>query len=217
MILGIDPGTYRSGWVLVEGIDSQGLPDPVLFAEENNEMLLGRIRMMPAHWLVAIEDIGHQSNSVGKDVFETVRWTGRMQEAAGADRTLFLGRHEIIIHHCGRRFRDVHGKRKGNGDVEVRQSIIDQYGGDEVAIGGKKCQNCKGKGWKGAGRPTCPQCGGDGWFIPPGPLHGISKHVWQALAVALLAHRRITDRESGLRDLEAVWEKWQESLFKASA
>jgi hypothetical protein len=46
------------------------------------------------------------------------------------------------------------------GDAEVRAVLIDRYGGKEKAIGKK---------------------------AHPGPLYGISSHVWSALAVAVIA------------------------------
>jgi uncharacterized OB-fold protein len=70
-------------------------------------------------------------------------------------------------------------------DTNVRQAIIDLYGGEEKAIGGKKCPECKGKGWFGPGRPVCPKCDGKKWKTPPGPLNGIATDVWAALAVAI--------------------------------
>jgi hypothetical protein len=77
-------------------------------------------------------------------------------------------------------------------DKDVRQAVIDHYGGDAKAIGGKKCGTCKGKGWVGRGRPKCEDCGeftgifdGTGYETPPGPLHGVSGHAWSALAVGL--------------------------------
>jgi hypothetical protein len=70
-------------------------------------------------------------------------------------------------------------------DKNVSQAIKDRFGGETVAVGGKKCPKCKGKGWFGPGRPKCPECDGSKWEYPPGPLAGVASHVWAALAVAL--------------------------------
>jgi hypothetical protein len=74
---------------------------------------------------------------------------------------------------------------KGVNDSVIRQRLIDKYGGKDKAIGGVRCPNCKGKGWSGSGRPVCDVCQGEKWKHPPGPLHGITADVWQALAVAV--------------------------------
>ena len=80
-------------------------------------------------------------------------------------------------------------------DANVRQAVIDWYGGDTVAIGGKKCLNCKGKGWNGREHTVCEFCHcqkvkgeygvGCGYETHPGQLHGVSSHVWSALALGI--------------------------------
>jgi hypothetical protein len=99
---------------------------------------------------------------------------GRFIERWGHPYTL-ITRRDVKLHICGSsRAKDPH----------VRQALIDRFGGQRYAIGGKKCGKCKGKGWFGPGRPVCPECEGSKWEIPPGPLHGVASHAWAALGVA---------------------------------
>jgi len=209
-ILAIDPGTTHSGWCLLE--DSK----PVKWGWDDNVDIVntldwgwddagkgvryssGLIDFGGNYEHIAIEDIAHYGMPVGKDVFDTVRWTGRFQQASlriDVDVT-YIKRPDVKLYLCG--------SARAN-DSTIRQAIIDLYGGDDVAIGGKKCKTCKGKGWIGRGRPTCANCcfkctvagvhmfrgtcshvqKGSGYQSPPGVLHGVSGHVWSALAVGL--------------------------------
>ncbi|MCB1033869.1 MAG: hypothetical protein KDD47_08565, partial [Acidobacteria bacterium] len=81
--------------------------------------------------------------------------------------------------------------------AQIRAALIERCGGDRLAVGGKRCPDCKGKGWRGAGRPTCGSCGGSGEVTPRGPLWELWQepadtrhHVLQALAVAVTAAGR---------------------------
>jgi len=178
-LLAIDPGTTKSGWVQLE--DGK----PVGYGWTGNEEFLKLIETDPYTTEFAIEDITSFGMPVGKDVFTTVRWTGRFDHAAQAPVT-YIGRKEVMSHMCG--------SAKGN-DSTLRQAIIDHYGGQEVAVGGKKCLTCKGKGWLGRDHAICGDChctgfwdkpeGGCGYQTHPGVLHGISGHVWSAIGVGL--------------------------------
>ncbi len=184
-ILAIDPGSEKSGWVLMkDGV-------PVEWGWDNNNDLLFRIAgVIVRNDTLLIEDVTHMGMAVGKDVFETVRWSGRFDYDQTA---IFIDRKQVKLTLCG------NPRAK---DPNIRQAIIDRFGGDAKAIGGKKCRTCKGKGWKGRYRPPCPDCHCDsehrpakledigirdrcGYETPPGPLAGITGHVWSALAVAL--------------------------------
>lgn len=189
-VLCIDPGSVKSGWVVMDHgkrVLAHGwdLNETIL----NHYLYEKRADYQDFDTLV-IEDVTHMGMAVGRDVFETVRWSGRFD----ADRTaVFIDRKQVKLNLCG------NPRAK---DPNIRQAIIDRYGGDSVAIGGKKCQACKGKGWKGRSRPPCPDCHCNamhvepklvdiglqdrcGYEHPPGPLHGVSGHVWSALAVGL--------------------------------
>ena len=181
MILAIDPGPEKSGWIQMRD------GHPIQWGHDANGFLKDALANYD---VLVIEDVSHYGKdiSVGKDVFETCKWMGRFDEAFHG-KAVFIARPDIKLH--------LLGLRRGN-DAQVRQALIDSYGGDEVAIGSIKCKTCKGKGWNGVGRPGCTDCHhmetpkgiesttvyGCGYEVHPGVLHGISGHVWSALAVA---------------------------------
>ena len=89
---------------------------------------------------------------VGREIFDTVRWAGRFEEAARPTPVALLGRKDVVGHMCG--------SARAN-DVDVRAALIDRFGGP----GGKAAAV--------------------GLKASPGPLYGISKDVWSALAIAI--------------------------------
>jgi hypothetical protein len=147
-VLAIDPGTVQSAWALVE----DGLP--VHFAISPNEqvlpMLLG---LRNPESLVVIEKVESFGMPVGMEVFETVRWSGRFEQAAQPARVEWVSRRQVKLTLCH--------SAKAN-DASIRQALIDRYGGS-AAIGRK---------------------------ATPGPLYGITKDVWSALALAV-THREL--------------------------
>ena len=175
-VLAIDPGTTKSGWCLLE----DGAPTD--WGWDDNDVL---ITEMHADATLVIEDIGNYGMAVGRDTFDTCKWMGRFDQAHTTD-AIFIPRPTIKTHLCG-----VASAKDGN----VRQALIDRFGGDEVAVGGKKCQTCKGKGWVGRDHDPCGDCHCDlgalnnndncGYLTHPGPLKGISGHAWSALAVGV--------------------------------
>jgi hypothetical protein len=90
--------------------------------------------------------------AVGAEIFETVYWSGIFAQAFGLDSVVRIPRKAVKIHLCGNM------KAK---DTNIRQAIIDRYGGKDKAIGTKKT----------------------GY----GVLHGFSADTWSALAVAITA------------------------------
>ncbi len=121
-ILAIDPGTHQSGYVIMdstgEGIESAGvLP--------NHEMLDmckdDAIEPHPACDVLAIEMVASYGMPVGAEVFETVRWIGRFQQAwlLPESGVIFVYRKDVKIHLCG----TVKAK-----DANIRQALIDKIG-----------------------------------------------------------------------------------------
>jgi len=86
--------------------------------------------------------------AVGAEVFETVFWSGRFAQA-WSRRFERMPRREIKQHLC-------HSARAT--DANIRQALIDRFGGTEKAIGKKKT---------------------------PGPLYLLKGHLWAAFAVAI--------------------------------
>jgi hypothetical protein len=178
-ILAIDPGTTKSGWVFLQD------GNPIDHGWFDNEKIFTLLKMYQC--VVLIEDVGHYGMPVGKDVFQTVRYIGEFKaiaEQVCSLEVVLIKRSEVKLHLCN--------SPRAN-DSTVRQAIIDKFGGDRVAIGGKKCIVCKGKGWAGVGRPPCLECNETGYETPPGPLKGISGHVWAALGVGLTHHDSLVD------------------------
>jgi len=169
-VLAIDPGRDKSGWVLM--IDGE----PRMWGWDGNTEILGRLEVGGNFGTdVVIEDITSYGMPVGRDIFETVRWTGRFEQACDGPVT-YIPRKDVLLELCG--------SARGN-DSTLRQAIIDHYGGDSVAIGGKKCKTCSGKGWRGRGHEECVDCKGKRVETPAGVLHGISGHVWSSVGVGL--------------------------------
>jgi hypothetical protein len=140
-ILAIDPGNNESGWILLDG------ETPVDFGKCFNLALLSRIRTIEADLLV-VEYMAAMGMPTAQEVLDAQFWTGRFVEAWGGEWHP-IKRREVKLAICG-------SARAKDGNI--RQALIDRYGGKEVAIGRKKT---------------------------PGPLFGISNDVWQALAVGI--------------------------------
>ena len=150
LILAIDPGTTHSGVVSMNG-----------------DGVVTRAKITPNHevvsWLnmgvwaetdtrLAIEMIASYGMAVGAEVFATCRWVGRFQQAWHApDDVRLVPRMAVKMHLC---------KTSKAKDANIRQAIIDLYGGKAEAIGTVKKQ---------------------------GPLYGVKSHAWAALGVAITA------------------------------
>lgn len=148
-LLAIDPGTTHSGYVW---IDEQGrvgeasvLPNGEVI--DLIECELARTKTPR----FAIEMIASYGMAVGKEVFETCVWIGRFVQVAGPDRVRLVYRKDVKMHLCGT------PRAK---DANIRQALIDKWGGKAEAIGTVK---------------------------KPGPLYGVKSHAWAALAVAVTA------------------------------
>lgn len=129
-ILAIDPGTLQSGWCVVSGgaIVAAGVTP-------NAEMLayLQRPHFAASGYRIAIEMVASYGMPVGREVFETVRWIGRMQQAWHSPETAELVyRKDVKMHLCGST------KAK---DSNIRQAILDLFpltgGGKTPQIGTK--------------------------------------------------------------------------------
>lgn len=142
-IIAIDPGPVQSAFVVWDGqtISERGIVP-------NNDLISTlRLGMINGSQLV-IEKVASYGMAVGETVFDTVFWTGRFWEAwRGA--AVRVPRLTVKTHLC-------HDSRAK--DSNIRQAIIDRFGGKEFAIGSKKA---------------------------PGPLYGLKKDLWQAFALAL--------------------------------
>lgn len=151
-ILAIDPGTTHSAYV--------GLCDtvPVDFGFlPNNQLLLDLRDSGHEYDEIAVEMIACYGMAVGREVFETCLIIGRIQEIASASRDgavpcRLITRKDVKLHLC---------QSPRAKDANIRQALIDRYGGKTLAIGSKAQR---------------------------GPLYGVKSHGWAALAVAVYAH-----------------------------
>jgi len=144
LILAIDPGTVESAWLMMDSIRPTG------FGIDPNQKLLDdlRRRFFPDPDVVAIERVESFGMPVGVEVFETVRWAGRFEEACRPLPVVLVPRRAVKLALCG----DSRAK-----DANIRQALLDRFGGS-AAVGRKAA---------------------------PGPLYGIHRDVWSALAIAV--------------------------------
>lgn len=160
LILGIDPGTEQSAFVVLDtktmDILNKGIYD--------NDEIFNRVFAIPypetKHiGIVAIEMVASYGMPVGQTTFETVFWIGRFYEMflnhTDADIERYFKKSDINPTICF---------NAGAKDANIRQALIDMY----PATGGGKT----------------PQVGTK---AKPGPLYGVSKDIWAALAVAVTA------------------------------
>jgi hypothetical protein len=129
-IFAIDPGNVRSAFVLYDAASKQIVDKGLL----KNELVL---KIVNKHTdladLFAIELIQSMGMAVGQTIFDTCIWTGRFLQA-WAERTskdwVYVPRRIEKLHICGS------PRAK---DANIRQAIMDRYGGvRQVALGTKK-------------------------------------------------------------------------------
>ena len=146
IVLAIDPGPTQSAYVILNTDAERQVRS---FGKLANVELRAMIDERHQPWGVcAIEMIASYGMPVGAEVFDTCVWIGRYIEILHCDHRLVY-RRDVKLHLCG-----LARAKDGN----IRQAIIDRYGGKEAAIGRK---------------------------ATPGPLFGVTADVWQALAVAI--------------------------------
>ena len=168
----IDPGVFESGVVTL----SEERRVTYAAVVQNDEIRRSLPRV-PPDGVLAIEVPQPRGMPTSGEEMETLIQIGRFIEAfRDIDRVHRVSRVAVKMEICG-----VANAR----DTNIRQAIIDLYGGKRTGIGGITCRKCSGKGWRGRGRPTCDSCKGNGWEVPPGPLYDVKSHCWSALAVGL--------------------------------
>lgn len=150
-LLAIDPGYVQSAYLILE--------DGALreFDIQPNRVVIETIRAVNLDYTVAgIEMVASYGMAVGREVFETVYWIGRFDEAirySSGINPQRIERMKVKMHLC-------HNSRAS--DSNIRQALLDRYGpGQQAACG------TKGK---------------------PGPLYGIKKDLWAALALAVTVY-----------------------------
>lgn len=157
-ILAIDPGPTESA---ILALDDGRLVSHVDIS--SNEDILKYLIVRCEEPLV-IEKIASMGMAVGAEVFETCYWSGRFAQAYDPSGELIhrITRVEVKTHICG-----TPRAKDGN----VRQAIIDRFGGMATAVGKKRS---------------------------PGPLYRIKSHAWAALAVGLTFYDRNVEDSKNL-------------------
>lgn len=149
IVLGLDPGPTQSAILIWDGTQIENA-----FIQPN-QFILDRLKdlrqQFPKAFLV-IEKIESFGMAVGAETFETVWWSGRFAEAYGIEHVGRLGRRLIKLHLC---------QSARATDANIRQAILDRFGGKDIAIGKKAA---------------------------PGPLYHVKSHLWAALAITLTWH-----------------------------
>ncbi len=129
------------------------------FGWDSNESILMKLRDVdPAATELAVEMVASYGMPVGRSTFETVLWLGRFVEAYGGQ---FTKVYRKTADECESVAMHLCKTTRAK-DANIRQALLDRY---EKTGGGKT-----------------PQVGTKS---QPGPLFGVSSHVWAALAVAV--------------------------------
>ncbi len=157
-LLAIDPGNTESALLVYDAEHKI----PVEWAKLSNAEALDWLSEIAegGAGALAIEMIASYGMAVGASVFDTCVWIGRFIErwdsqSGGAPDAERVFRREVKMHLCGSM------KAK---DTNIRQVLLDRYGGKEMAIGKK---------------------------ATPGHLYGMSRDCWSALAVAVTFAERV--------------------------
>lgn len=119
MILGIDPGTSQSAYVLFEQTRQKITSMGILSNEEFYKQIKACIGMY--NFPACIEDVSCYGMPVGREVFEMVRFSGRLQQLFidSGVKYQFITRRDIKLYFCNSM------KAK---DGNIRQALIDRFG-----------------------------------------------------------------------------------------
>lgn len=131
-ILAIDPGTTKSAWVYLVGGEVS------LFGKEENESMLNKL---DHSYVLAIERIASYGMPVGEEVFETVYWSGRFAQAWDGP-VVRVPRVKVKLHLC-------HNSMAK--DSNIRQAIIDRFGGKASIKKGGNLYKISGDIWAALG------------------------------------------------------------------
>ena len=131
MVVGIDPGTTESGYVVWSPTPIRDTGRTIIGTVLDNESLRATLYGF-CRATVVIEDVRCYGKPVGYETFRTVLWSGRFYEAAekSINRVVLLPRMDVRKHLCGT------GTAK---DPDVRNALLERFGpGKALAIGTKK-------------------------------------------------------------------------------
>lgn len=158
-VIAIDPGPVTSAMVEIDPIDQSILGKEIM----DNWDLLKILEHPTKSDELAIEDMSPMGKTTGRTVFNTLKWIGRFQQAFvqgyEEEKCALITRVEVKLKMCDSIICN---------DRDIRQAVIDYYtkitppsllgGGKTPLVGTKK---------------------------NPGPLFGVARDLWQAIAVGL--------------------------------
>ena len=144
-ILAIDPGSTESAFVLWDGervLDKGKWENDILLVTLRAPRSVGAIGVP----FLVIEQVRSYGMPVGKDVFDTVFWSGRFVEAWDG-KWEQIPRKDVKMHLCG----TTRAK-----DANIRQALIDRFGKPGVKAApnevygedGSKEKKLKADGWQ---------------------------------------------------------------------
>ncbi len=119
VIFAIDPGNVESGFVVCQH-DGVEVMKPNQFGKVPNELLLNLARdhLNDDNISFVIEMVACYGMPVGREVFETCVWIGRLVQVIGEDRVHFVYRREEKMGICH--------SMKAN-DATIRQALVDRF------------------------------------------------------------------------------------------
>ena len=154
-LIAIDPGTTKSAVLVWHG----NVINKMTGEYENSDVF--KVLEVASDYNIACEGIASYGMAVGKETFDTCIWIGRFMERwEGLQVTARLPKPFTILYRPDVKMTLCHSMRAK--DANVRQALLDIF----PATGGG----------------STPQVGTK---AQPGPLYGVSKHVWSALAVGV--------------------------------
>jgi hypothetical protein len=134
MLLAVDPGPTLTAFVVLDDLGVILDHGHVPSAE-----VLEKVRAHPGP--IAIEMIACYGMPVGREVFETCLWIGRMIEAA-RHTPYCVYRQDVKLHLC---------RSARANDSTIRQALLDRYGPGKAAVGTKAqpgpCYGISGDKW----------------------------------------------------------------------
>jgi hypothetical protein len=179
----IDPGNKESGWAQfrLDPAHPSGISIMCFGKTENRQLrkLMHQFRSEKGHieqGSLAIEMMRARGMPTANEEFQTCVEIGRFLQTWGGSSWSYMFRGDVKVEICGS------AKAK---DPNIRAALIELWGGEAKAIGGKRCKKCHGKGWLGRDHDECPACKGLMWAHPPGPLYGVAADAWAAIALAV--------------------------------